>query len=250
MNRVLIVDDDRQLLRALRINLTARHYDVATAADGATALATAARTPPDLAIVDLGLPDLDGVAVIQGLRGWTTIPVIVLSARDAETAKVAALDAGADDYVTKPFGMDELLARIRAALRRTTPTAEAATVTTAAFTIDLAAKRLTTLPATSASPPPNGTCWKSWSATPTNSSPSVTCSARSGTGVRNRNQLPARTPGQPAPQGRTRPGPAPLPHHRTRHRLPLHPLTAEDQDRSGPRRNSRRTETPDTVNRC
>ena len=145
MSRVLIVDDDRQLLRALRINLTARHYDVATATDGATALAAAARTPPDLAIVDLGLPDLDGVAVIQGLRGWTSVPVIVLSARDAETAKVAALDAGADDYVTKPFGMDELLARIRAALRRTTvPTTAAATITTAAFTIDLAAKRLTT----------------------------------------------------------------------------------------------------------
>jgi two-component system KDP operon response regulator KdpE len=144
MSRILIVDDDQQLLRALRINLTARHYDVATAADGATALTTAARTPPDLAIVDLGLPDLDGVAVIQGLRGWTSIPVIVLSARDAETAKVAALDAGADDYVTKPFGMDELLARIRAALRRAAPTADTATITTAAFTIDLAAKRLTT----------------------------------------------------------------------------------------------------------
>jgi two-component system KDP operon response regulator KdpE len=145
MSRILIVDDDRQLLRALRINLTARHYDVIIAADGATALAAAARTPPDLAIVDLGLPDLDGVLVIQGLRGWTSIPVIVLSARDAEAAKVAALDAGADDYVTKPFGMDELLARIRAALRRTTvPTADAATITTAAFTIDLAAKRLTT----------------------------------------------------------------------------------------------------------
>jgi two-component system KDP operon response regulator KdpE len=145
MSRILIVDDDRQLLRALRINLTARHYDVATAADGATALAAAARTPPALAIVDLGLPDLDGITIIQGLRGWTSIPIIVLSARDTEIAKVAALDAGADDYVTKPFGMDELLARIRAALRRATPTTDVTTtITTAAFTVDLAAKRLTT----------------------------------------------------------------------------------------------------------
>ena len=92
-----------------------------TAADATTALTVAGRTPPDLAIVDLGLPDLDGVEVVRGLRGWTTIPIIVLSARDAQSTKVEALDAGADDYVTKPFGMDELLARIRAALRRARP---------------------------------------------------------------------------------------------------------------------------------
>ncbi|MEH1057522.1 response regulator [Micromonospora sp. CPCC 206171] len=144
MSRILVVDDDQQLLRALRINLTARRYEVLTAADGTTALTVAARTPPDLAIIDLGLPDLDGVTVVEGLRGWTNIPIIVLSARDTETAKVDALDAGADDYVTKPFGMDELLARVRAALRRAHPTPDAATITTAAFTIDLAAKRLTT----------------------------------------------------------------------------------------------------------
>jgi two-component system KDP operon response regulator KdpE len=143
VNRILLVDDDRQLLRALRINLAARGYDVATASDGATALAAAARTPPHLAIVDLGLPDLDGVAVVQGLRGWTHIPIIVLSARHTERAKVDALDAGADDYVTKPFGMDELLARVRAALRRATPPTRSVIITTAAFTIDLAAKRLT-----------------------------------------------------------------------------------------------------------
>ncbi|WP_346534269.1 response regulator [Micromonospora sp. DPT] len=144
MSRILVVDDDQQLLRALRINLTARRYEVLTAADGTTALTVAARTPPDLAIIDLGLPDLDGVTVVEGLRGWTKIPIIVLSARDTEAAKVDALDAGADDYVTKPFGMDELLARVRAALRRAHPTPDAATITTAAFTIDLAAKRLTT----------------------------------------------------------------------------------------------------------
>ena len=144
MTRILLVDDDTQLLRALRINLTARRYEVVTAADGTTALAVAARTPPDLAIIDLGLPDLDGVAVVEGLRGWTQIPIIVLSARDTGAAKVDALDAGADDYVTKPFGMDELLARIRAALRRATPVTDVAVITTAHFTLDLAAKRLTT----------------------------------------------------------------------------------------------------------
>lgn len=146
MTRILLVDDDTQLVRALRINLTARRYEVTTAADGTTALTLAARTLPDLAIIDLGLPDLDGVTVVEGLRGWTRIPIIVLSARDTETVKVDALDAGADDYITKPFGMDELLARIRAALRRATPIADTApaTIATADFTVDLATKRLTT----------------------------------------------------------------------------------------------------------
>jgi two-component system, OmpR family, KDP operon response regulator KdpE len=142
---VLIVDDDRQLLRALAINLRARQYDVETAADGTTALAAAARRPPDLVILDLGLPDLNGVEVVGGLRGWCSAPIIVLSARDTQADKVAALDAGADDYVTKPFGMDELLARIRAALRRTAADAGSQVVVrTEAFTIDLAAKRVIT----------------------------------------------------------------------------------------------------------
>jgi two-component system KDP operon response regulator KdpE len=143
VTRVLIIDDDRQLLRALRVNLTARGYEVAVATDAGTGLTAAGRHPPDLAIVDLGLPDLDGIRVVEGLRGWTTVPIIVLSARHTEAAKVAALDAGADDYVTKPFGMDELLARVRAALRRSAPTPQAPVVTTAAFTVDLSAKRVT-----------------------------------------------------------------------------------------------------------
>jgi two-component system KDP operon response regulator KdpE len=143
MTRVLLVDDDAGLVRALRVNLTARGYQVTAATDAAGGLTAAARQPPELAIVDLGLPDLDGLRVIEGLRGWTTVPIIVLSARHMEAAKVAALDAGADDYVTKPFGMDELLARIRAALRRATPAAAEPVVTTAAFTVDLAAKRVT-----------------------------------------------------------------------------------------------------------
>jgi two-component system KDP operon response regulator KdpE len=118
MTRILVVDDEPQLLRALRINLRARAYDVDVAADGSGALRTAAAAPPDLVVLDLGLPDMDGVEVIRGLRGWTTAPIIVLSGRAGSSDKVHALDAGADDYVTKPFGIDELLARIRAVTRR------------------------------------------------------------------------------------------------------------------------------------
>ncbi|HWO59948.1 MAG TPA: response regulator [Umezawaea sp.] len=145
MTRVLVVDDEPQIVRALRINLTARGYEVLTAHDGRTALAVAAEGKPDVVVLDLGLPDLNGSEVIAGLRGWTTIPILVLSARTDSADKVAALDAGADDYVTKPFGMDELLARLRAAVRRSTTsstTGEDAVITTASFTIDLAAKKV------------------------------------------------------------------------------------------------------------
>ena len=143
MTRVLVVDDEPQILRALRINLRARRYDVSTAANGTQALDEAAAHPPDLVILDLGLPDMDGVDVIGGLRGWTAVPIIVLSGRADSTDKVEALDAGADDYVTKPFGMDELLARMRAAVRRT-PAAEAPPrVRLGDLVIDLAAKRVT-----------------------------------------------------------------------------------------------------------
>jgi two-component system KDP operon response regulator KdpE len=145
MTRVLVIDDDPQLLRALRIALTARSFDVTVAQDGTTGLAAAQRLPPDIVIIDLGLPDLDGVTIVQALRGWSTAPIIVLSARLTEAAKIDALDAGADDYVTKPFAMGELLARIRAALRRITPVEQSPAVTTEAFTVDLAAKRATTV---------------------------------------------------------------------------------------------------------
>ncbi|KAB1927720.1 response regulator [Micromonospora sp. NPDC127501] len=118
MTRILVVDDEPQILRALRINLRARRYDVDVAGTGAAALKAAASHPPDLVVLDLGLPDIDGVEVIRGLRGWTTVPIIVLSGRAGSEDKVAALDAGADDYVTKPFGVEELLARIRAVTRR------------------------------------------------------------------------------------------------------------------------------------
>jgi two-component system KDP operon response regulator KdpE len=140
---VLVVDDEPSILRALRINLTAREYDVSTAIDGTTGLAAVARDRPDVIILDLGLPDMEGTEVIHGVRGWTSIPIIVLSAWGQESQKVAALDAGADDYVTKPFGMDELLARLRAAVRRAAPAPDEPVVSTPDFTVDLAAKRVT-----------------------------------------------------------------------------------------------------------
>jgi two-component system, OmpR family, KDP operon response regulator KdpE len=142
MSRVLVVDDEPQILRALGINLRARGYEVDLAPDGERALDVAARNHPDVVVLDLGLPGIDGVDVIRGLRGWSQVPIVVLSVRDAEGDKVAALDAGADDYVTKPFGMDELLARLRAALRRTAPAEEEALVEVTDFTIDLAAKKV------------------------------------------------------------------------------------------------------------
>jgi two-component system KDP operon response regulator KdpE len=142
-SRVLVVDDESPMLRALGINLRARAYEVDAAHDGTTALRLAAARHPDVVLLDLGLPDMDGVEVIRGLRGWTRVPVIVLSARQTSDEKVEALDAGADDYVTKPFGMDELLARLRAALRRIAPAPESALVETPDFTVDLAAKRVT-----------------------------------------------------------------------------------------------------------
>ncbi|HEY0453657.1 response regulator [Actinophytocola sp.] len=145
MTTVLVVDDEPQIVRALRINLTARGYHVLAAADGTGALRAAADGKPDVIVLDLGLPDLDGTAVIEQLRRWTSIPIIVLSARTDAADKVRALDAGADDYVTKPFGMDELLARLRAAVRRGIQSlsgSEDSVIETDTFTIDLLAKKV------------------------------------------------------------------------------------------------------------
>jgi two-component system KDP operon response regulator KdpE len=138
-----VVDDEPQIVRALRINLRARGYEVDAAPDGRTALDLAARRHPDVIVLDLGLPDMEGAEVIRGLRGWTSVPIIVLTARHASEEKVETLDVGADDYVTKPFGMDELLARLRAAVRRAAPPEEDAVITTDEFTVDLAAKKAT-----------------------------------------------------------------------------------------------------------
>jgi DNA-binding response OmpR family regulator len=184
---------------------------VVPAATGAGALAAASAAPPDVVILDLGLPDLDGVAVIEGLRGWCTAPIIVLSARHEERAKVCALDAGADDYVTKPFGMEELLARLRAAVRRTIPVAHAAKVETATFTIDLAARRVMAgqkeirlAPAGNAGPQ-RRQARHSASAAATGV----------GTCLWHRDQLPSRTYGQSPPQAGTRSFSTALSDHRT-----------------------------------
>jgi two-component system, OmpR family, KDP operon response regulator KdpE len=141
--KVLVIDDDASLLRALTISLTARGYEVVGARTGEEGLDRVAHRHPDVVLLDLGLPGIDGVEVIRGIRGWSSIPIIVLSARHQSISKVEALDLGADDYITKPFGMDELLARLRVVLRRTIAGSEQPRVEAEGFTVDLAAKRVT-----------------------------------------------------------------------------------------------------------
>jgi len=143
VSRILVVDDETQIRRALEVNLRTRGYDVDLASTGEDALASAAAHLPDIVLLDLGLPGVDGIDVIRGLRGWTDVPIIVISARQDDVDKVAALDAGADDYVTKPFSISELLARVRAALRRHSPVPDEPSITTADFAIDLQAQRVT-----------------------------------------------------------------------------------------------------------
>jgi two-component system KDP operon response regulator KdpE len=140
--RVLVVDDEPQMRRALAANLNARGYQVDLAASGEEALQRAAAGHPDAVLLDIGLPGIDGIEVVRGMRGWSSVPIIMLSVLDDEVDKVAALDAGADDYVVKPFGINELLARLRAALRRHEPTSETAVVTTAEFSVDLGAAKV------------------------------------------------------------------------------------------------------------
>ena len=141
--KILVADDDPQLVRALRITLAAHGYDVVAAADGAAAISLAAKEHPELVMLDLGMPHLDGVQVIQALRGWTTAPIIVVSGRTGSADKVDALDAGADDYVTKPFQIDELLARLRALARRSAASVDEAFISFGDVAIDLAAKSVT-----------------------------------------------------------------------------------------------------------
>jgi two-component system KDP operon response regulator KdpE len=142
VTKLLVIDDEARFLRALAISLRARGYEVDTATSGEEGLEVAAHAHPDLVVLDLGLPGLAGIDVLRALRGWTSVPVIVLSARHDEQTKVDALDLGADDYVTKPFGMDELLARLRATLRRSVPGQDEPVIVTPDFTIDLGAKRV------------------------------------------------------------------------------------------------------------
>jgi two-component system KDP operon response regulator KdpE len=142
VTRVLVVDDEPQIRRALATNLRAREYEVDLAESGEEALRLAAAHQPDVVILDIGLPGIDGIEVVRNLRLWSAAPIIMLSVREDELDKVDALDAGADDYLTKPFGMNELLARLRAVLRRSAPTDETPVITTDDFTIDLPAKRV------------------------------------------------------------------------------------------------------------
>lgn len=141
--KILIADDDPQILRALRILLTARGYDVFTARTGAEALSAAVERHPDLVMLDLGMPELNGIEVIEGLRGWSSVPILVVSGRTDSADKVDALDAGADDYVTKPFAADELLARIRALTRRQPGSAEEPVIRFGPVSVDLAARQVT-----------------------------------------------------------------------------------------------------------
>ena len=143
MTRILVVDDENQIRKALDVNLRTHGYEIELASTGEQALAAAAAHLPDLVLLDLGLPNIDGIDVIRGLRGWTDVPIIVVSARFGDADKVAALDAGADDYMTKPFSINELLARVRASLRRHNPVPEEPTVSTADFVIDLQNQRIT-----------------------------------------------------------------------------------------------------------
>ncbi|MEV4951806.1 response regulator [Paenarthrobacter nitroguajacolicus] len=144
MNTILVVDDDPHIVRALAITLKGQGYTVVTATDGQSALHSAAQRPIAVMILDLGLPDMDGTAVISALREWSSLPILVLSARHGSSDKVEALDAGADDYITKPFALDELLARLRALLRRSIePSEDVTTVETSSFTVDLNKRQIT-----------------------------------------------------------------------------------------------------------
>lgn len=143
VTRILLIDDEVQFSKAITISLRARGYEVECMATGRAGLSAAARRHPDIVLLDLGLPDIDGIEVLRDLRTWTELPVVVLSARSQEQVKIDALDCGADDYVTKPFGLGELLARIRAALRKRGPDRALAVITTEDFTVDLVKKEVT-----------------------------------------------------------------------------------------------------------
>lgn len=153
-SKVLVVDDEPQIQRALEVNLIARDYHVILASSGEEALELAASKRPDVMLLDLGLPGMDGIAVIESLREWSAIPILILSARGDESAKVAALDAGADDYVAKPFGMAELLARLRAVLRRRRGDAPERVSVAGHLELDLATRRATRLDSAGGRPVP------------------------------------------------------------------------------------------------
>lgn len=223
MTSVLVVDDEPQIVRALRINLSARGYDVMTAYDGKSALGVAVEGKPDVVVLDLGLPDIDGVDVIAGLRGWSTIPIIVLSARTDSSAKVEALDAGADDYVTKPFGMDELLARLRAAVRRNLAReAGDPVVETSSFVVDLAVKKVRRDGREVHLTPTEWGLVEILARNPGRLRVAETAAAGGvGADARQRVPVPARLLRPVAAQAGGRPGPSASPDHRARNGIPV-----------------------------
>ena len=240
MTRILVVDDEPQILRALGTNLKARGYEIDLAPTGEAALTLAARHHPDLVILDLGLPGIDGIEVIQGLRGWTQVPIVVLSVREGERDKVAALDAGADDYVTKPFGMDELLARLRAALRRAAPAEESAEVVTPDFTVDLAAKRVTNAAGRGAPDADGVGDRRDPRAQPRQADHAAPAAARGlGAAVLDRDELPARLHGADPAQARAGPVAAPLVPHRGADGVPLRSASGVTSSPATSRRNAK-----------
>ena len=225
VTRILVVDDEPQIRKALSVNLSARGYDVDLAASGEEGLTLAAANHPDLVLLDIGLPGIDGIEVVRGLRGWSAVPIIMLSVRDSEGDKVRALDAGADDYVSKPFGMDEVLARMRAALRRHQPVPEQALVTTEHFRIDLGDKSVQrTDGGADVTPHADGMGDRRGAGAPPGPAghPATTAPGRVGAAVRAGDELPARAPRGDPQEARTRTGPPAVLHHRAGHRLPLH----------------------------
>ena len=225
MTGVLVVEDEPQLLRALSIHLRALHYEVRGAASGGEALRLASACLPDLVILDLGLPDMDGTEVIAGLRGWTDVPILVLSGRTDSADKVDALDAGADDYVTKPFGMAELVARLRAMTRRSGTKDKQADVQVGEASVDLAARKVTL--AGSRGPPHTHRVAPAGGATaaPRQAAQPARAALRGlGPRLRDGSRQPASLHGTAPPQARARPSPAAAPAQRTRHGLPLRAL--------------------------
>jgi len=221
--RVLIIEDEKPIRAFLRASLAGEGHEVVEAETGREGLAQATMWVPDLVVLDLGLPDVDGIEVIRDLRKGSQVPIVILSARGQERDKVAALDAGADDYLTKPFGIRELLARVRVALRHAArvAAADATPVAIAEFRMDFEARRvfvgdreLHLTPTNTSSSPPSP-------ATPARCSPTVTCSRKSGAGAGGRRALPSRVHGRPAAEDRGRSLPSALPVYRARRGLPL-----------------------------
>ena len=228
MTTVLAVDDDPTLLHTLELNLKARGYAVATAHDGHTAISSVEHDRPDLVILDLGLPDLDGMAVLTRLRAVSRVPVVVLSARHGSEDKVAALDLGADDYVTKPFDIDELIARLRTALRHSNrpSTAAGRLIRTNSLVLDLDARVARRDGVDGAPHPDRVAALGRPHSTPGQPGAPGRPAARSvGSGLRPGNQLSSRVSRPAAPQTRARTEPAAAPDHRTRSRSPIRPLT-------------------------